>query len=73
MTDDLKSKDEIQHKLWDEIKHSRFGMLGVADDVRQFQPMTAIPEPPIELPRPAHKMRLGCRLWSDQRENSHVS
>jgi general stress protein 26 len=45
MTDDPKTKDEIQAKLWDEIKHSRFGMLGLADNVRQFQPMAAIPEP----------------------------
>ena len=36
---------EIQRKLWDEISESRFGMLGLADDARQVQPMTAFPEP----------------------------
>jgi len=45
MTDDMQNQEEIQRKLWEEIKQSRFGMLGLADDARQFQPMAAIPEP----------------------------
>jgi len=45
MTEDMQNQAEIQRKLWDEIKDGRFGMLGLADDARQFQPMTAFAEP----------------------------
>ena len=45
MTTDQKTQKELQRKLWDEIRQNRFGMLGLADNARQFQPMTAFAEP----------------------------
>jgi general stress protein 26 len=45
MTKINQDPEHLQRKLWDEIKESRFGMLGLADDARQLQPMTAFAEP----------------------------
>ncbi|MBV9511279.1 MAG: pyridoxamine 5'-phosphate oxidase family protein [Caulobacteraceae bacterium] len=39
------NQEEVQRKLWAEIRENRFGMLGLADDARQLQPMVAFAEP----------------------------
>ena len=38
-------KAQLEDTLWSEIKKTRYGMLGLADDARQLQPMTAFAEP----------------------------
>ena len=47
MTTDLKDKAEVEKRLWSEIEHARFGMLGPVgcEVVQHFQPMTAFAEP----------------------------
>jgi general stress protein 26 len=46
MTTDLKDKAAVEHRLWEEIATSRFGMLATIERVQDhFQPMTAYCEP----------------------------
>jgi general stress protein 26 len=46
MTTDLHDKAAVEHKLWEEIEDTRFGMLATIEAVQDhFQPMTAYPEP----------------------------
>ena len=46
MSIDIKDKAEVEKRLWAELEHSRFGMLGAAPEGgRHFNPMTAYAEP----------------------------
>ena len=47
MSDHAKSQAQVQDRLWDEIRKSRYGMLGLvgANSGGHFQPMTAFCEP----------------------------
>ena len=45
MQDATHDQDEAQRRLWKEIDHARFGMLGVPAAGDHFQPMTAYAEP----------------------------
>jgi len=39
------TQQDVEAKLWSEIKNGRTGMLALADEPRRFQPMTAFAEP----------------------------
>jgi general stress protein 26 len=46
MATDLNDKQAVEARLWEEIKKTRFGMLGLTGEpARHFQPMTAFAEP----------------------------
>jgi len=45
MSDKPDTPQDVEVKLWSEIKQGRTGMLALADEPRRFQPMTAFAEP----------------------------
>jgi general stress protein 26 len=45
MSTDPNDKAAVEQRLWKELDHARFGMLGLTDSHLHFQPMTAFAEP----------------------------
>ena len=45
MSTDPNDKAAVEQRLWKELDHARFGMLGLMNSHQHFQPMTAFAEP----------------------------
>ena len=45
MRTDPNDKASVEKRLWKELEHTRFGMLGLTGSHQHFQPMTAFAEP----------------------------
>ena len=61
MSLDPHDKAAVEKRLWKEIDHTRFGMLGLVHSHQHFQPMTAFVEPD------------GAQIWFFTRTDSDIA